>query len=375
MEKLMHMFIRMLAPIARRCGLMVFVVSMAVGGVAGGQEVFELSEQGFEKVQAPDPGTPEGELHAIRQAIAAGELKKAEELADAWIKARPNHPRLDEAFLLRGDAKSAQTEHYKALFDYEYLLRAFPASQFFDTALERELKIAEAFARGVKRKLWGMRIIPAEGEAEEIFIRIQERSPGSKVAERAGIELADHYYRQSDMSSAAIAYELFQQNYPQSQWREYAMQRQILSNLATFKGPRYDATGLIEAKNRIADYQQSYPAAAEQLGAEAFNARIDETLATRDLLVAQWYDKKDQRISAVVMYKRVIRDHPGSAAAARALDRLRELAPAEFASAPALSGSLPPVPTAAPDAPDAPGTPAPSVPPQSPSTDREPSAP
>ncbi len=353
--------------------LLAIAAAFTLASPAFAQETFELSEQGFEQVQAPTPGTPEGDLHDIRQAIAAGETKQAIKLANAWIDANPNHPAMPEAFLLRGDAHVAQNDFYKALFDYEYLLRAYPGSPHFETALEREMKIAEAFGRGVKRKLWGMRILPAEGEAEELYIRIQERAPGSKVAERAGIELADFYYRRSEMASAAVAYELFLENYPQSQWREHAMQRQILANLATFKGPKFDATGLIEASNRLSDYKRSFPAAAEQLGAEALDTRIDETLATRDLLVAQWYDKRGEKVSAVFMYKRVIRDHPGSAAAARALQRLQELDPATFAATPVTgpdspqtepSGFAVPVPT--PEGQPQPQPPAPSPQPPAP---------
>lgn len=295
------------------------------------QEKYELERgQGFKKVQEPDPHTPEGELHAIRKLIAERRPGEASDVAKAWIKEHPNHPLLAQAYLIRGDARAANKDYYKALFDYEYVIRGFPGSDEFNTALERELSIAEAFGRGVKRKLWGMRILPAGGEAEELYIRIQERAPGSKIAERAGIELADFYYRRSEMVLAAEAYELFLQNYPRSQWREHAMKRQILSNLATFKGPRFDATGLIEAQRRLEDYKSDFPAAAEQIGAEALLTRVDETLATRTYLVAEWYEGRGKKVSASVMYKRVLRDHGGSVAAQRALERLEVIEPELF---------------------------------------------
>lgn len=316
-----------------------FAVCLAVMPLrAGAQEkqTFELGEKGFEKVAEPDPKSPEGELMAIRRLIADGKGKDAVEAAKDWIDNHPNHPLLPEAYLLRGDARVSVNHFFKALFDYEYICRQYPESSQFDIALDRELKVADTFASGVKRRLWGMRILPAYGEAEELYIRIQERAPGSKIAERAGIALADYYYGASQMGPAADAYELFLQNFPESQWREHAMQRQILSNLATFKGPTFDATGLIEAQRRLQDYKQSYPAAAEQIGADAMLTRVDETLATRDLLVARWYEHTGKRVSAGVMYQRVITDHPGSAAAKQALASLRALEPERFAQEPAV---------------------------------------
>jgi len=308
------------------------VLLVALGGVHA-QETFELQPDGtFQKVRSPEPGTTAAELQEIRTAVAQERYKDAINLADDWIDAHPNDPALARAYLLRADAKAARGDYFKALFDYEFILRAYPATEEFNIAQERELKIAEVFGRGVNRKLWGMRIMPATGEAEELLIRIQERAPGSKIAERAGRELGDFYYRRSQMSRAAEAYELFVENYPDSQWREYAMQRQIMSNLATFKGPRFDATGLIEAQRRLSDYQEAFPASAERIGAEALLVRIDESLATRTLLIAKWYERTGKKVSARFMYKRVIKDHPGSAAAQRAVGRLRVLEPEMFAA-------------------------------------------
>ena len=315
----------------RRTALIVALVGASMLATrALAQEQFELGAEGFEKVAEPEPGTPEGKLQEVRRRIAAGEGKAAEKRATAWIKEHPNHPLLADAYLLRGDAKALRSRYYEALFDYEYVIRAYPASEHFHAALERELAVADAFGRGVKRHFLGLRILPASGEAEELYIRIQERAPGSKVAERAGIELADFYYRRSEMFLAAEAYELFLRNYPDSQWRERAMQRQILANLATFKGPRFDATGLIEAQQRLREYERDFPAAAERLGAQALRTRIDETLATRAYLIADWYERRSKLVSAVVMYKQVLKDHSGSLASRRAVERLGELEPALF---------------------------------------------
>lgn len=308
------------------------------------QQTFELGDEGFKQVQAPDPNTPEGQLHRIRALIAEDKGKKAIDLANDWIDDHPNHPLLPEAYLLRGDARTSVDHYFKALFDYELLVRGYPESPQFSAALERELKIADAFASGVKRRLWGMRIMPASGEAEELYIRIQERAPGKRIAEEAGIKLADYYYGRSQMRSAADAYDLFLQNYPQSQWREHAMQRQVLANLATFKGPRFDATGLIEGQRRLEEYKRQYPAAAERIGADALLTRIDETLATRDLLVAQWYEHTKDRVSAAFTYRRLIKDHPASAAARGALDRLQQLEPAAFAENAAARQKTAPLP-------------------------------
>jgi outer membrane assembly lipoprotein YfiO len=347
----------------RVLGLRLALITSLVGGftsAASAQDKFELKDDGFKKIAAPDPNSPEGQLQAMRRLIAEEKYEEAQDQAKEWIDAHPNHPLLAQAYLIRGDAYAADTEHYLALFDYEYIIRAYPGSEQFEVANERELTIAEAFVRGVKRKFWGMRIIPAESEGEELLIRIQERMPGSRIAERAGLELADYYYRASEMEMAATAYELFLVNYPQSQWREHAMQRQILANLASFKGPAFDATGLVEAQRRLIDYKTQFPAAAEQLGAHALLTRVDESLAERSLLVAQWYDDRGKFVSARFMYQRVMRDHPGSAAAYKAMNRLKELDPKAYAETVEQVKTQPPTVPAELKTPEGPTPPQPS---------------
>jgi outer membrane protein assembly factor BamD (BamD/ComL family) len=294
-------------------------------GQASAQQRHELEDGQWVQQTAHDPGSPEGELDAIRKLIARGKGKSAKELADAWIQKHAQHPLLPEAYLVRGDANVTRKHFFKSLFDYEYVIREFPGSEQFHTALRREFEVAKLFIGGTKRRLWGMRILPANDEAEEILIRIQERDPGSDLGEQASILLADYYFDKPQMDSAADAYDLFLINYPRSERREWAMLRLIQANLARFKGPRFDATGLIDAGQRLKTYRREYPASAERIGVGALLIRIDESLAMRDMIAAGWHEKRKQPLSAIVLYQRVLQDYPQTAAAQDAARRLAAL--------------------------------------------------
>ena len=289
------------------------------------QDRYSLDANDWKKIAQADPGSPEGKLQSIRRAIAEERPSDAKDLADEWIEQYPNHPMLVEAYMLRGDARVAKGNEYRALYDYEYVIRMYPGSEQFNTALEREFQIAKMYSAGRKRKFIGIRMIGASGEGEEIFIRIQERTPGSELGEKASLALADHYFVRGEMVYAAEAYDLFLVNYPRSQFRERGMLRCIQANLATFKGPKFDGTGLIEAAQRIKQYQSEFPAAADRLGAEALLVRIDESLGLKTYYNAGWYETRSRRRSAVTMHQRVIRDHPQTAAARAAMDELIRL--------------------------------------------------
>lgn len=290
----------------------------ALTGDALGQVTYELGNQGFEQVDQPDPATPAGKLQVARTALAEGNAKRAIKLLDNWIEFYPYDPLTPEALLLRGDAKVAQREFYKSLFDYEQLLRRFPASPQFQVALERELEVARAFIGGTRRKFLGMRILAAGGEGEELLIRIQERAPGSLIAETSGIELGDYYYSKGEMFLASEMYSIFAENYPNSQWSQRAMQRRVGAYLGLYKGPEFDATGLIEAERYIEDYRDAHPGEAERFGADEIKVRINDQLAQKDLAVARWYQQQGKLVSAQFMFKRVIADYPQTTAAIEA---------------------------------------------------------
>ena len=292
---------------------------------AAAQERFELSDGQWQRQEAPAPDSPAGELQSIRRTLAKGEAEAAETAASDWIEQYPNHPQMPEARLVRGDARAAQRHYYDALYDYEYIARAFPSSDQFHTALRREFEIARLFTQGVNRRFLGMRLLPAEDDGEELLIRIQERAPGTTIGAEAHLELADYYYRQREMSSAAEAYDLFMQNYPDSDQREWAMLRLIQANLARFKGPRFDSTGLIEASQRLKTYREQFPAAADRIGADALLVRINQSLAKKSLLTAHWYARRGRQVSAAYLYGRVVRDYPQTAVAGEALARLEQM--------------------------------------------------
>ena len=302
------------------CGVMTAVIAPVSADekpVRG--EVYEL-EGDWKKLKEPDPKSHAGQLLKIRKLIAANRPTDATAAADVWIKANPRHALTDEAYLLRGDSKLAALQYHEALFDYEFLVRQFPGSKWFDKALEREFQIARAYAHGTKRMFLGTRSIPAYDDAEELFIRIWERREGSDLAERALFELAEMIYRQGYMRRAVDAYDMSLINYPKSQWGQHAMKKLVQAALASFKGPRYDPTGLVEARRRLLLFQKKFPAAAAQLDAQAILNRVDESMALRSLAVAQWYERNRKWVSARFVYQKLIKD-----------DRLRHTASARTA--------------------------------------------
>ncbi len=273
-----------------------------------------------------NPASPQSQLRQAQLALANGEAARAFNLASGWLERFPADPLRAHAMLLKGDALLAQGDEYKALYEYEDLVRKYPGSEVFVTALQREYSIATAYANGLRRKFFGtFRWINTEDDAQELLIRIQERLPGSELAEQAGMELADFYFRKRDLLLAADAYDLFIKNYPRSRQVEKARLRLIYAQFASYKGPLYDARGLFEASTRLKELQALDPITAQRVGADALLVRIYESEAAKLLAEAGWYEWVDDPISAEVFIRRLVEAYPKSIATLVALRSVPQL--------------------------------------------------
>lgn len=308
--------------------VLIVPVILALGAPSPGQDQYRLADDDtWVETQTPDPSAPEGQIAAARRALARGQAERAEHLATQWIARYEQHPLLAEAYVIRGDALMARRDYYEALYDYEYVARMFSGSEAFVTALERELEIAQLFAGGMKRKLWGMRIVDASDEAEELLILVQERLPGSRLAEEAGMALGDFYFSRRQMDLAAEMYAIYIENYPHSEQIDKARKRRIYAHLASFKGPQFDAVGLYEARARLRELKVVAPATAQQMGADALLTRIDESDACKLLETARWHLRTGDVIATELTIRRLVRDYPRSVAAADAMRLIDRLLP------------------------------------------------
>lgn len=304
-------------------------VAFSVRAVGQSQE-FRLGQDGTFVEAGPEParGTDESVIWRARRLLAEDKPDAAKGLLNDWIREnkRGRSPYLAEAYLLRGDAWVADDNEWKALYDYETVIKSFASSESFPVAVQREFEIGLAYLNGLRRKFFGtFRFENAEPIGEELLIRVQERVPGSRLAEKAAIELADYYYRRRDMRLASEMYGIFLVNYPQSDLRRHAAMRQIYANIAAFKGPSYDSSSLIESRALIERFRNRYPAEAHEAGiTSGLLNRIDESAAQQMLNTANWYLRTNDEPSARLTLRRLVARHPASVASQEALRYMLE---------------------------------------------------
>ena len=278
---------------------------------------------------AAAPVVQEPTLDRVEEMIRNRQGSSAKRIVVAWLRSHKDHPARDRGIFLLGQANYAigGGNRTKAFYNFDELLDKYPDSRYFYPALQRQYDIADAYLRGYRTYFLGLPVFGAEDQATEMLWRIQQRAPGSPLAEKSLLRVADYYYSDAQFDIAADAYAAYIRNYPRSPLVSRVRLRQAFSALAQFRGIHFDATPVIDARQQLVNVAADFPEIAEQENVSALLSRIDEALAKKLLATADFYRRTGKETSAVYQWRYLIEQFPNSPEAAEAQRRLDRVPP------------------------------------------------
>jgi outer membrane assembly lipoprotein YfiO len=178
-------------------------------------------------------------------------------------------------------------------------------------------------------------------EAIDMPYRIQEKSPGSALAERAMLRTADYYYNTGQFDLSADVYSAFLRSYPRSPDVPRVRLRRAFSSYAQFRGTRFDATPLIEARAQMEDLKVKYPEMAQEVNVQKFIDDINTTLAQKLMVTAEFYLRTGHPQAAAVTYREVMATYTDAKEAQQAEAALKSLPASAQAAAELPPGKAP----------------------------------
>jgi outer membrane assembly lipoprotein YfiO len=310
---------------------------MPAATVAAEPKTWELGGRGrWAQVEQPSTqavGNPA--LDRVEQLLDANQPDAALDAVLTWIKNPVNQAARDRdrARWLLSDAYLKTGDPVRAFYHCDELLDLYPESRYFGAALEKQYKIADMFLSGYKRKLLGIPLLNVDDEGIDMLFRIQERSPGSPLAERALRRTADFYFADGQFDLAFDAYAAYARSYPRSPTLDRVRLRQALSSLAQFRGVNHDATPLIDARAQFEDIKGRFPELAREEGVEKFIETINQTLARKLLSTADFYRRTSKPVAAAYTLQTLVATYPQTPQAAEAKRALAALPKAAVESA------------------------------------------
>ncbi len=304
--------------------------------------------QSIEPVAPPTAAVPDPDLDHVQALLDHGDGEAALAVALKWVKGHgKTAPRRDRALYLTGLSLVRADDPIKAYYYFDELMDEYPSSPLFYPALDAQYHIADGLLNGHKLRVLGVPILPGDDEAVEMLFRIQQRSPGSPLAEAALLRTADFYYAGGDYDLAGDAYDFYVKQYPRSDRVAGARLRSAFADLARFRGPRFDATPMLDARTKLADFAAAYPRLAADENVPGILSKIDDELATSLYLRADFYRRTGATDGAVYMYRYQLLTYPNGPHAADARAALAQM-PAWALAQPSPRPGQPYVPPAVP---------------------------
>ena len=275
--------------------------------------------------QTSATSAPVPALEDVERLIEQKKYREAEKQAIRWVLANKDHPQRDRGLYLVAASLYHYGNRIRAFYYCDELLDTYPASVYYTPALELQYRIADAYLEGYKRRFFGVPMFHAHDEAIEMLFRIQHRSPGSQLAERALLRTANFYYHDGQYDFAGDTYGAYLRTYPRSPITPRVRLRQAYSMYAQFKGPRFDATPAIDAREQLRELIAQYPELAREEKLPELLVDIDRTLAQKLYVTADFYRRTDEPRGAAYTYRYLAKAYPQTEVARQAEVALQQL--------------------------------------------------
>jgi outer membrane assembly lipoprotein YfiO len=278
---------------------------------------------------APDPT-----LDKVEALVKSNQNKAAWKLGIEWFLAHRNSPQADRDLFLIADAFYQYGDRVKAFYYLDELMDEHPDSRYYTQALEKQYQIAIEYLNGYKRRFCGIPMFHAYDEAIEMLYRIQQRSPGSQLAEQALLRTANYYYADQQYDFAADTYAAYIRTYPRSPMVPRVKLRYAYSLYAQFRGPKFDAMPVIDAREQLRELAVQYPQLAQEENVPQLLEQIDRNLARKLVWTGDYYRRTNEPKGAAYTFKYVARAYPQTPEAEQAKVALAKLPAWAVASVP-----------------------------------------
>ncbi|MCH9614400.1 MAG: Cell division coordinator CpoB [Chlamydiia bacterium] len=247
----------------------------------------------------------------------------------AIMELAPNNPyrmhlhyMLGHSYFGRGEYDLAN-EHFNSYLEFE------GADKRFDEIMEYKFEIAKAYARGHRKRVEGMRLLPklapAKMDGIQILDEIVSSKPRTEMAAEAllikGQLLTDlHLYKE-----AVEAYQTLTRRYPK---HENAAKSFVCINevyLERLKVEFIDQDLIALAENNLERFRKSFPTHPKLAEGEKVFLEMKETLASDLLDTGRFYERRKKKGAAKLYYDSVIARFPETNAAIESQKRLAKV--------------------------------------------------
>jgi outer membrane protein assembly factor BamD (BamD/ComL family) len=253
------------------------------------------------------------------------ETGKAGPAKKAYANLKKNFPQVageDYDAYVKAELLYAKRRFADAAKSYSDFLDAYPESSLRDAALERQFQIGAAFLAGQKRTVLKIFKVKAYDEGTEIMEQIADREGDAPIAKKAMTTLAQSNEKRGAYEEAYKAWSAAANRWPTGELGKESLLGMARSLENDYRGPKFESKPLEGSKGYYKQYIERYPEDARQMQLEQKIDRLDESMAEKELAVAQYYERTLSYGAAGIYYEKITSQWPDSSAAKIAQEKL-----------------------------------------------------
>lgn len=322
------LFVIVLNPaVLRLCSEQVFAADLSdVASLAKAEETWHLAGgQEWQKVSQERGADFMMAIAQAKQLVSTGKTDKAKK---AFVKLKADYPQLagdDFDAFVKAELLYSQRKYIEASNSYDRFTEQFPQSVFYPSALERQYQIATAFLGGQKRTALKIFRLSAYEEGTELMNKIADKAGDAPLARDALETLARSNEKRGAWHEAYLAWASVCDRWPTGQIGKDALLGMARSLEHDYRGPKFDSKVLESSKSYYLEYQKRYTDTSKGIEVPQTLNRLDEKLAEKELLCADYYARTGSSAAANLYYQRIIDEWPGTLGAKSAEQKMAAL--------------------------------------------------
>ncbi len=261
-----------------------------------------------------------------KKADDSGNAGKAIKLYDQTATRFPFAPSAAQARFRQAELLEQRGETLKAFDAYDKFLLKFQGSNLYTTAINKQIKMAQAAADGdLKQSLLGLKTRLSLDKTVEMLGKVRDNAPQSTAAAQAQFTIGELYESKEKSKESIAAYRQLVRDQPGSKQAPEALFRIGLILTAEADRGNQNQGNLDLAKEAFNDYLIQYPGHFRNAEARKMIGNLQGRDVQRSYDIAEFYLKTGKTESAKVYYRDIVKSTNSGALHDKAKARLKEL--------------------------------------------------
>lgn len=266
---------------------------------------------------------------ALQQAIAANKWWDVIDYAGIISYNFPTSPFAQEASYLMGEAYYKLGQFESANECFTAYLNHVSSPKHFEEAIEYKFNIAEQFANGTKKRLFGSikmpAWVPAKEDSVEIYDEVIASLPHSEFAARSFLSKARVQVYSEDFKPSIETLDLLIRRFPKHELAAEAYLEKNKVYLAQCQIESLDPDVLDLTEVNLRKFRLAFPREQKLEEAEKIFNEMQEMFAQSLFETGSFFEKTKKIPASLIYYHKVISKYPNTEAAAASREKIEIL--------------------------------------------------